>query len=339
MEALGYASGPPHGRGSQSTVSLRSSSSAGSSSESPSLFQSSGSTASLVAVPPGDNNGGAGVNARYYNPVVMSFIRDDWIQQQMHRRQADYTVYQQTRVVTGTWNVNAKKPPSPAEAARIVQWLDARTSPASAASKKPAPLPDIVALGFQEIVDLNAVNVVVNSTMTVQRSSAWEDVVVTALNDHLAAAYASATQEPRHQYKLVLEKHLVGILLLVIVRTDHLEYVREVFGATAGVGIMGMMGNKGGAAVRLSFYDSTLCFVCSHLAAHRENVTGRNADYHNILGKIQFVGDNDEECPNDMRYEVFSLECGVGADRHLTSTCPCCSCKILLGISPARRPS
>lgn len=313
MEALGFSpASAAHGRGShagshagsQSTASVRSSLS---SSESPSLAGSSAeSTAALMAVPPGDS-GGAG--ARYYNPVVMSFIRDDWIQQQMHRRQADYTVYQKTRVLAGTWNVNAKKPPAPADAAQIVQWLDARTAPA-VGSKKPAPLPDIVALGFQEIVDLNAVNVVVNSTMSVQRSSAWEDVIVTALNDHLAAGYASATQEPRHQYKLVLEKHLVGILLLVIVRADHLEHVREVFGATAGVGIMGMMGNKGGAAVRLSFYDSTLCFVCSHLAAHRENVTGRNADYQNILSKIQFVGDNDEECPNDMRYALVFIHCG-----------------------------
>ena len=41
-----------------------------------------------------------------------------------------------------------------------------------------------------------------------------------------------------------------------------------------------MMGNKGGAAIRMKLMDSTVCFVCSHLAAHRENVAGRNADFH-----------------------------------------------------------
>ena len=41
-----------------------------------------------------------------------------------------------------------------------------------------------------------------------------------------------------------------------------------------------MMGNKGGAAIRFKWMDSTICFVCSHLAAHSENVVGRNADFH-----------------------------------------------------------
>lgn len=300
MDVFGFSPPPAQSRGSQSTVTP-----GGSMSDFPP------DSPMMVAMPPtmedyGSNaagGGGGGTNARYYNPVVMSFIRDDWIQQQLHLRQADYTVFQKTRIVTGSWNVNAKKPLLPAEAGRIVEWLDVRTT-SSSRDNKPQPLPDIVALGFQEIVDLNAVNVVVNSALTVQRSTSWQEVVLAALNDHLASSYSSETDEPRHQYKLLLEKHLVGILMLVIVRTDHLEHVREVYGATAGVGIMGMMGNKGGAAVRLSFYDSTLCFVCAHLAAHRENVAGRNADYQNILSKVQFLGDGEDDCPSDMRYVV-----------------------------------
>ena len=55
---------------------------------------------------------------------------------------------------------------------------------------------------------------------------------------------------------------------------------------------MGVMGNKGGVSIRLQFYDSTLCFVCTHLAAHRENVVGRNADFANVFNKTSFeIGD------------------------------------------------
>lgn len=227
----------------------------------------------------------ASANGKYYNPVVMNIIREDWIQQQLVLRQASYTELRSTRVVTGTWNVNAKKPLSSAEALKTAQWLlppDGNASP-----------PDVVALGFQEIVDLNAVNVVVNSALTVQRSAAWEEAALAALNKHVGGG---------SQYKVVLEKHLVGILLLVFVKSDHWEHVKEVRGATAGVGIMGMMGNKGGAAVRLRFYNSTLCFVCAHLAAHRENVVGRNADYVNILSKVQFESTDETAPTQDMRF-------------------------------------
>ena len=55
--------------------------------------------------------------------------------------------------------------------------------------------------------------------------------------------------------------------------------------------MMGVMGNKGAVVVRLSLYDSTLCFVCAHMAAKRANVAGRNADFWSILSKTAFLGD------------------------------------------------
>ncbi|CAM9462327.1 unnamed protein product [Phaeothamnion confervicola] len=54
---------------------------------------------------------------------------------------------------------------------------------------------------------------------------------------------------------------------------------------------MGVLGNKGAVCVRLQFHLSTFCFVCSHLAASRNNVAGRNADFRNILLKASFAGD------------------------------------------------
>lgn len=259
---------------SASTVSLMSAPPSSTASSSRDSFSS---TSSMSALTP---------NGKYYNPVVMSFIRDDWIQQQLHLRQAAYTAFQNTTIVAGTWNVNAKKPLSQSdEALKLQQWLFPQ-------QQQHAPVfPDILALGFQEIVDLNAVNVVVNSAVSAQRSSSWEDAILSTLN----------SQSPAHQYKVVMEKHLVGILLLVFVRVEHVPFVKDVRGATAGVGIMGMMGNKGGAAIRLSYYDSTLCFVCAHLAAHRENVAGRNADYLNIMNKIDFRESDSDVCFSDTR--------------------------------------
>jgi len=38
----------------------------------------------------------------------------------------------------------------------------------------------------------------------------------------------------------------------------------------------------------LALFDSSIVCVCCHLAAHKNNVAGRNSDYHNICNRIKF---------------------------------------------------
>jgi len=175
----------------------------------------------------------------------------------------------QALLFTGTWNVNAKGKEESLDA-----WLCADWGPNGQHA------PDVVAVGFQEIVDLNAVNVAVDNK-TQQRSQFW----VERLRSTLSAATG---HDPARGYVLLTQRSMVGLLICVFVKTVHQERVRYVNSGQVGVGVMGMMGNKGGVSIRLQFYDSTLCFVCSHLAAHRENVTGRNADFANVFNKTTF---------------------------------------------------
>lgn len=52
----------------------------------------------------------------------------------------------------------------------------------------------------------------------------------------------------------------------------------------------GYLGNKGAVAVRLEVGGrSSLCFVCVHMAAHREQVLARNAEYKLISSKPVFA--------------------------------------------------
>lgn len=86
---------------------------------------------------------------------------------------------------------------------------------------------------------------------------------------------------------------MVGLLLCVLVHKKHLSRVQYVHSTAIACGVLGLGGNKGGVSIRMQYYDTTLCFICSHLAAHRENVTGRNQDYTNILQKTIFdVGED-----------------------------------------------
>ena len=151
--------------------------------------------------------------------------------------------------------------------------------------------PDIVAVGFQEIVDLNAVNVAVDNK-TQQRSQFWVERLSATLNNNARHNNRTSPQQ-QNGYSLLMQRSMVGLLICVYVKAPHMGRVKAVSADSVGVGVMGMMGNKGGVSIRLQFYDSTLCFVCSHLAAHRENVVGRNADFANVLGKTTFdVGED-----------------------------------------------
>lgn len=142
--------------------------------------------------------------------------------------------------------------------------------------------PDLIAVGFQEIVDLNAVNVAVDNK-TQQRSQFWVERITETLNNPRRTG-----NDPNRSYVLLTQKSMVGLLVCVFVKGVHQARCRYIHSSSVGVGVMGMMGNKGGVSIRLQFYDSTFCFVCSHLAAHRENVTGRNQDFANVFNKTTF---------------------------------------------------
>jgi phosphatidylinositol-bisphosphatase len=137
------------------------------------------------------------------------------------------------------------------------------------------PIADVYAIGFQEIVDLNAVNVAMDGKSQ-KASQFWQEKLFLCLN-------RSGTK-----YTMVLTKHLVGILLCIFVKESLLPDLHDVRSTNVSCGVMGMIGNKGAVCIRLCLYDTTICFICSHLAAHRENVAGRNGDFKNISEKAIF---------------------------------------------------
>uniref|UniRef100_A0A7S2VYZ6 Rho-GAP domain-containing protein n=1 Tax=Eucampia antarctica TaxID=49252 RepID=A0A7S2VYZ6_9STRA len=214
-------------------------------------------------------------DGRIRNREAVTKIRDAWIYKQIRARQDEFTQYKQARIFFGTWNVNAKGKDESLESWLCKDW-----------GKNGEYAPDIVAVGFQEMVDLNAVNVTVDKN-SLQRTQHWQERILETLNSK-----KNANNDPMRAYKSLEQKFLVGLLLCVYVKAQHRQRVKYIIGTTVSVGLMGMMGNKGAVSIRLQFYDSTICIVNAHLAAHRENTAGRNADFHNIIQKLRYdIGD------------------------------------------------
>ncbi|VDP14333.1 unnamed protein product [Onchocerca flexuosa] len=176
-------------------------------------------------------------------------------------------------VWVGTWNVNGGKNFSDIafrNQTNLADWLFPQHFPELAGEN--ANMPDIYVVGLEEIIDLNASNIV-NASTTNQR--AW----ALGLREVLSK---------RNKYILLGCEQLVGVCIFVFIKPSLATSVRDMSINSVKTGMGGATGNKGSVAMSLTIYSTTFCFVCSHLAAGQNEVRDRNEDYMNALRKIKF---------------------------------------------------
>ncbi|XP_078002688.1 synaptojanin-1 isoform X10 [Phascolarctos cinereus] len=187
-----------------------------------------------------------------------------------------YSKPKKIRVCTGTWNVNGGKQfrsiafknqtltdwllDAP-KLAGIQEFQDRRNKPT-----------DIFAIGFEEMVELSAGNIVSASTT----------------NQKLWAVELQKTISRDKKYVLLASEQLVGVCLFVFIRPQHAPFIRDVGVDTVKTGMGGATGNKGAVAIRMLFHTTSLCFVCSHFAAGQSQVKERNDDFIEIARKLSF---------------------------------------------------
>ncbi|KAI4888785.1 hypothetical protein NFI96_028289 [Prochilodus magdalenae] len=187
-----------------------------------------------------------------------------------------YTRPKKIRVSVGTWNVNGGKQfrSIAYRNQTLNDWL--LDAPKIAGypefqDNKVHP-PDIFAIGFEEMVELNAGNIVSASTT----------------NQKLWAAELQKNISRDNKYVLLASEQLVGVCLFVFIRPQHAPFIRDVAVDTVKTGMGGATGNKGGVAIRMLFHTTSICFVCSHFAAGQSQVKERNDDYAEIARKLSF---------------------------------------------------
>ncbi|KAM7265754.1 hypothetical protein ACFE04_003437 [Oxalis oulophora] len=212
------------------------------------------------------------------------------------------------RMFVGTWNVGGK---SPHEDLNLRDWL-----------LSPAPT-DIYVLGFQEVVPLNAGNVL--GAEDNGPAAKWLSLIRQALNsnkadkvhccnsttsngfsfsdlismedqlgkddfDKLLSSSSSAHSSLPGRYCLAACKQMVGIFLCVWVRADLYKHIDNLKVSCVGRGIMGYLGNKGSISISMTLYQTSFCFVCTHLTSGEKegDEVKRNYDVTEILKRTRF---------------------------------------------------
>ncbi|XP_043673182.1 synaptojanin-1 isoform X2 [Vespula pensylvanica] len=195
---------------------------------------------------------------------------------EMCKRYNEYVTTMKLRISVGTYNVNGGKHFRSVSHKDILlsDWLlDAPRYSSSLVSVEYDNIPvDVFAIGFEEIVDLNASNIMAASS---DNAKAWAEELQKVLSRDT-------------EYVLVTYQQLVGVCLYLFIRPEHAPYLRDVAVDCVKTGLGGATGNKGAAAIRCVLYSTSLCFVCAHFAAGQSQVTERNADYAEITRKITF---------------------------------------------------
>ncbi|ESP04692.1 hypothetical protein LOTGIDRAFT_135750 [Lottia gigantea] len=194
----------------------------------------------------------------------------------MINRYKEYTEPKSLRIGVCTWNVNGGKHfrSIAYKHQSLTDWLlDAHKTVSMARPDTDYNTPvDIFAIGFEEIVDLNASNIMKASTTNAQE---WQKELIKTISRD-------------HKYVVLNSIQLVGVVLYVFVRPQLAPFIRDVAVEKVKTGLGGATGNKGGVAIRFLIHSTSVCFVCAHLAAGQSQVSDRNADYAEIMRRMAF---------------------------------------------------
>ncbi|RIB17656.1 Endonuclease/exonuclease/phosphatase [Gigaspora rosea] len=190
---------------------------------------------------------------------VNEAIREDILS-----RLSDYCSKSTINVFVSTYNLNGRLPSGEPLSPWLFTFSDHE------------PDPHLFVIGFQEIVELKAQQIV---SADLEQLRIWEKEISKALNSRPGQ---------RSNYVILRSGQLVGTALVIYARSDIVSNIRNVEYVMKKMGLGGMAGNKGAVAIRLDYHDTSICFVTAHFASGQSNLEDRNRDYHTVNDGLIF---------------------------------------------------
>ncbi|KAI1341616.1 SacI homology domain-containing protein [Xylariaceae sp. FL0016] len=200
-------------------------------------------------------------------PVHLFDPISDFVSMELSKRTTEYSSTDNITMWVGSFNLNGK-----------TSGINDDLSPWLLPHELGSADPEIVAVGFQEIVELSAQQIM-NSDPT--RKQDWEKAIKRTLNTR-------AKETGREKYVLLRSGQLVGAALCIFVKASAIPKIKNVEGSVKKTGMSGIAGNKGAVAIRMDYANTQLCFVTAHLAAGFANYEERNRDYATIHHGLRF---------------------------------------------------
>ena len=189
-------------------------------------------------------------------------------------RKKEFTKFNDFYFFIGTYNLSGK---SIDNAIDIVTWL---------LSYKDNPLdsqnninvnninPEFYILGFQEIVDLNSANLLIKS------NTEKKNKIKTLINNLLITTFKNPNND---SYQLMKELDLVGLYILIFVKSSCIQYIKNFDYQIIKTGLKGTLGNKGSILLRFNINDSNIALACSHLSSGQEKNEERKREIIDVL--------------------------------------------------------
>mmetsp|Transcript_10308 Transcript_10308/g.31522 ORF Transcript_10308/g.31522 Transcript_10308/m.31522 type:complete len:664 (-) Transcript_10308:154-2145(-) len=180
------------------------------------------------------------------------------------------------KIYCTTFNMGDARPPTQAIMRKWIPILDPEIH------WKPSALFDVYAIGVQE----RAYDVEVSTSR-----EHWRDSLSALFPDDLFSCLAHIDSWDRS--------------LSIFVRNELESRILHLEADTVNVGVGGVAGNKGAIGVKFTLYDTTFCFVNSHLAAHQYEIAKRNADFSEIVRALKLRDSPTTDVTTSVYHHVF----------------------------------
>ena len=197
------------------------------------------------------------------------------ISNEMRIREKEYTKYNNYIIFIGSWNIGGKKFNNVIDVSNWLIDFKNHLNFNNSNFEKNELKPDIYFIGFEEIVDLNATNIMYASNTEKKNN----------IKSIMSEAFSSIprSNDDNDPYVLIKELDLIGIYFLTYVKQSIMKNIKNVDTQFIKTGLMGSVGNKGSVLVRFNINDTTFAISCNHLTAGSQYQDTRRNQMINIL--------------------------------------------------------